>query len=83
MSETCTTVAIVSEDAPEGFKIINETDLQDGDVLFVAEDQSGSEEGKNKNMTVAEIKAALDEKGIAYTSFANKAALTELLAAAE
>lgn len=81
MSEICTTVAVVSKESPEGFKVINESDLQDSDVLFVGEDQPASE--SDENMTVAEIKTALDEKGITYTKFANKAVLAELLASAK
>jgi hypothetical protein len=60
MNDTCKTVKVVAPESPDGFIVINESDFDAERHELI--DEGGSD--ASKPMTVAQIKAALAEKGV-------------------
>lgn len=74
--ETVRIVSPVSEDNPLGYIVINAEDFREDEMeLFV--------EGAAPIMTVAQLRAVLTEKAIAFPATAKKAELQALLDAAQ
>ena len=68
MSDTCPTVKVkspVSDDNPDGFIVINESDLTSEQELFEATD-SGAESDEFDSMDKVALRAYLTEKGIGF-----------------
>lgn len=85
--ETIRVVTPVVDGNPYGYVVINKADMTEGHVLFddahsEKAPASSEEADDGKGMTVAEIKAALDEAGLAYPPNAKKAELLAIFDAA-
>ena len=70
----------VSDDNPSGFIVINESDFNpDEHQLF----NDAVQDSSSKKMSIADIRTALTERGIAFESDASKADLSALLATSD
>jgi hypothetical protein len=82
----CPTVKIespVSDDNQLGFVVINATDFVDGEHVLFTDADAAAAGALSDGLKVAEIKAALTEKGIAIPDGAKKSDLQALLDASE
>lgn len=76
MSGTCPVVKVKSDSVEAGFIVINESDFDEKlHELF----EEGTDGAKKADLTVAQIKEALTEKGIDIPDGAKKADLLALL----
>ncbi|MCA3183914.1 MAG: hypothetical protein INH12_30105 [Cupriavidus sp.] len=74
--ETVRVVAPETEDNDQGFIVINKSDLTDEHELYVEATDAP------RKLGIAELRAALTEKGIEFDADAKKADLQKLLDAA-
>ncbi|MCK4121395.1 hypothetical protein HFK83_03295 [Ralstonia pseudosolanacearum] len=73
--KTVKVVSPVTDENPLGYIVINETDLTEGHEIF---DEEGAKKA-DKALSVADLKAALTEKGVEIPEGAKKADLQALL----